>query len=100
MADQPSAPASTGNTVLDSIQNFFKNGLNLNIAGQLPLEGLLTALLNYAATYRASMSQQSRDAVDAIFVQQLQDVQYLWRKLFVDAGVLPPELPKTLTPSK
>ena len=96
MATPPTAPATTGNAIVDAL----KGSLNLNIAGQLPLEGLLVALLNYASTYRATMSQPNRDAVDAIFVQQLQDAQYVWRKLLVDAGALPQALPPTLIPSK
>ena len=57
----------------------FKLGMNL------PGELLLTAIFNYAAAVRNTMSQENRDRFDSLNIQAFEDCRRLWIKL----GVIP-----------
>lgn len=63
-------------------------GLKLNITGTLPGEALITAILGYASQVRATMDPALVKRLDAITVQQIEDVQALWRSIWVKLGVV------------
>jgi hypothetical protein len=63
-------------------------GLSLNITGTLPGEALLEELTKYAGIVRNTMAPALRDRLDAILVQQAEDLQKVWRGMFVRAGIL------------
>ncbi len=64
------------------------NGLKLNITGSLPGEAVITAIIGYATAVRATMDPALTKRLDAITVQQLEDVQGLWRSIWVHLGVI------------
>lgn len=64
------------------------NGLKLNIQGTLPGETLIVALIGYATMVRSTMDKALMDRLDAITVQQIEDVQGLWRSIWVHLGVV------------
>ena len=64
------------------------NGIKLNISGTLPGEALITALIAYATAVRATMDPALVKRLDAITVQQIEDVQGLWRSIWVKLGVV------------
>ena len=61
---------------------------DLKISGQLPGETALLAVLNFATAFRATMDPAVRDRWDKILVEQAEDLQKVWRKMWVDWGVL------------
>lgn len=63
-------------------------GLNLKISGTLPGEQLLVAAFEYAGTVRGSMDPALQKRLDAIVVQQLEDVQALWRGIWIHLGLV------------
>ncbi len=58
--------------------------IKLALAGSIPGEQIVVALLNYATAYRQTMSQEHRDAFD----QLLLDAIRRWNQFWIDAGVL------------
>ncbi len=64
------------------------NSLKLNVSGTLPGEAMFTALLNYVALRTATMDPDLRKRLDAILVQQAEDLQHIWRSIWVKLGVL------------
>ena len=64
-------------------------GLNIKIGGTLPGEQVLAAYFYYAAAVRETMSQANRDRQDALANEISEDVYYVWREIWVAAGVLP-----------
>lgn len=63
-------------------------GIKLNISGTLPGEALITALIAYATDVRATMDPALVKRLDAITVQQIEDVQALWRSIWIKLGVV------------
>jgi hypothetical protein len=55
----------------------------------LPGETVIAALINYAATVRSTMDPALMKRLDAVIVQQVEDLQQVWRKAWVKAGVIP-----------
>ncbi len=66
-------------------------GLTLNVSGTLPGEALLVELVKFAELKETRMDPALVKRLDAILVQQAEDLQKLWRGLFVKAGILPAE---------
>ncbi len=66
-------------------------GLTLNVSGTLPGEALLVELVKFAELGMQRMDPALLKRLDAIVVQQAEDLQKLWRGLFVKAGILPAE---------
>ncbi len=64
------------------------SSLKLNVSGTLPGEGALIALLNFAAIRTATMDPDLRKRLDTILVQQAEDLQHIWRSIWVKLGVL------------
>lgn len=76
MADNP----------ITDIINSLKGGIGVGVS--LPGEVAFTALLNFLSQARATMDPEIRKRYDTVMVQQYEDLQAIWRKLWVDAGVL------------
>jgi hypothetical protein len=55
----------------------------------IPGEMIISALLNYAASVRSSMKPELLARLDAVLVQQAEDAQRIWRKMWIDAGLIP-----------
>lgn len=66
-------------------------GIKLNITGSLPGEALMTAIMQYVTTVRANMDPALLRRWDAITIQQMEDLQSLWRGIWETIGVLPKE---------
>ena len=62
--------------------------IKLSITGNLPGEQALVAVLNFASSNRLTMNPAIRDRFDAITVQQAEDLQKLWRGIWVLSGLL------------
>ena len=62
--------------------------IKLSVTGSLPGESAFVAGLNYAASVRATMDPKISARWDAIFIQQAEDLQGLWRGMWVMAGLL------------
>jgi hypothetical protein len=77
---EPTAP-----TLTDALTT----GIKLNISGTLPGEALLTQVIAYADRVRATMDPELRTRLDKILVQQMEDLQSLWRGIWTTLGVLP-----------
>lgn len=75
-------------TIPPALSDALTNGLKLNITGTLPGEALITALIGYATEVRATMDPALMKRLDAITVQQIEDVQTLWRSIWVKLGVV------------
>ena len=65
-----------------------KQGLDIRITGTLPGEQLFAALLAYATEVRATMDPALLKRFDAVLVQQYEDLQKVWRGIWVGLGVL------------
>ncbi len=75
----------------DLLNTALSTGLKLNISGTLPGEALITALISYASEVRATMADKDpalMTRLDAVVVQQLEDLQTVWRGLWVKLGLL------------
>lgn len=75
----------------DLLATALSTGLKLNISGTLPGETLLTALIGYATTVRVTMASTDPALMvrlDAVIVQQIEDLQAVWRGLWVKLGVV------------
>lgn len=59
-----------------------------SITGSLPGEAAFVAAVNYATTVRATMDPAIAKRWDALFIQQAEDLQSLWRGLIVMTGLL------------
>lgn len=62
--------------------------LSLNISGSLPGEQLISKILDLYMETRKEMSPELRAKWDAVLVQQIEDAQSIWRKIWVALGVL------------
>lgn len=67
---------------------------DLKISGQMPLEGLATAIVNKIGEGRANMLPDTRDQFDQLQIKILKDTYYIWRNIWVKAGWLPAEEPE------
>lgn len=81
------APAPAPSALLEQALG---TGLKLNISGTLPGEQLLIAILTTYATVRAGMDPALVARWDAVTVQQIEDLQHVWRGLWQTLGVLKP----------
>ncbi len=63
---------------------------DLNINASFPGEAIIVALLNYAAERSHDMDPALRKRLDTILVEQVGDLQGVWRALWVKAGVVKP----------
>lgn len=77
-------------TLADALTKTADGGIKLNISGTLPGEAGFTALVNAWTVARGGMTDDHRNRLDAIVVQQAEDLQGLWRGLWVALGVLKP----------
>jgi hypothetical protein len=65
-----------------------RQGLDIKITGTLPGETVFAALLSYATEMRATMDPALLKRFDAVLVQQYEDLQKIWRNIWVGLGVL------------
>jgi hypothetical protein len=63
-------------------------GIKLNISGTLPGEALITAIMAYSMQVRATMDPALLKRWDAVTVQQVEDVQHVWRGIWKALGVV------------
>lgn len=56
--------------------------LTINASGQAPGEALIVAILRYAETHRATMSQENRDAYDKLTIAMMTG----WHNWWVSQG--------------
>ena len=63
-------------------------GIDLKISGTLPGETLAVAIINYAQTVRSTMDPALMKRLDTITVQQLEDLQSVWRGIWKTLGVV------------
>ena len=76
----PSAPSSVPVTPAFSL---------LNLAGgSFPGETFLAAFFNWASTVRATMDPEIRRRFDLVWVQQYEDLQGIWRGIWIAAGLI------------
>lgn len=54
----------------------------------LPGEQLIVVLIEFATKAREQMPPALRDRLDAVTVQQIEDMQALWRGLWIKLGVV------------
>ncbi len=64
------------------------DGFRLELGGAFPLEGAIQAVAEYARTRNENMDADLRRRIDQVLVQSIEDLHYVWRKLWVRAGVL------------
>ncbi len=65
-----------------------RQGLDIKITGTMPGETLMVALLQYGSTVRQTMDKDLLKRFDAVFIQQYEDLQSVWRHIWVGLGVL------------
>jgi len=88
------APAPTAPTISSIFSNpaaalaGLQTGIKLNLAGTLPGEELLAKMVEAWQTQRTTMDPDIRRRFDLILIQQWEDLQHLWRGIFVAMGVL------------
>lgn len=80
-------PSPASSPVADLIQGI-QGDLKLNISGTLPGEAVLTALISFLTVSRETMDPEVRKRFDLVLAQQTEDLQKLWRGLWVMLGVL------------
>ncbi len=90
MTPTPSPTLSPSPSLLDptALLKTLQAGLDIKITGELPGEGLMVALLTYMGTVRTTMDKGLRDRMDAVMVQQYEDLQKVWRGIWVAMGVI------------
>lgn len=66
------------------------NGVNIkfNVTGELPGENLIISIMAYATEVRKTIDPTLMARIDAITVQQMEDVQKIWRGIWVALGLL------------
>ena len=79
------APSPTPPTIADILGG---KPLNISITGSLPGEQLITAIITYASQARATMDPALLKRFDAVTVQQIEDLQSVWRSIWVALGVV------------
>lgn len=57
--------------------------IRINVTGTIPGEQIVVAVLNYAATNRATMSQENRDKWDALGIAVFEEWRAFWKKIGV-----------------
>jgi hypothetical protein len=62
--------------------------MDVNLNASFPGENLVVALLNYAAQRSHDMDPDLRKRLDAVLVQQVEDLQGVWRAAWVKLGVV------------
>jgi hypothetical protein len=62
--------------------------LKLEAGMTLPGETIIAAILAYAGRVRETMDPVLLKRLDSITVQQLEDMQAIWRELLVKAGIV------------
>ena len=62
--------------------------LKLNVTATLPGEALIVALINYATEVRKNMDTEMIKRLDTVTVQQIEDLQHVWRGLWKLVGVV------------
>ena len=62
--------------------------LKLNVTGTLPGETIIAALINYAAAREATMDPALKARLDAVLVQQVEDLQHVWRGIWHAWGIV------------
>lgn len=60
----------------------------------IPGEQIIAALLNYAASVRSTMKPELLERLDTILIQQAEDAQKIWRKLWIEAKLIDVDLNK------
>lgn len=65
--------------------------LEVKISGQLPGEAGYCKTLDFIMSRFAGMDPAIQKRWDAILIEQAEDLQRVWRKLWVDWGVLDPK---------
>lgn len=66
-----------------------EGGLELKISGTLPGETMVVKILDYLEAQRATMDPALQKRLDAITVQQIEDLQHVWRGIWQALGVVP-----------
>jgi len=79
--------AETTSTAL-SLVDAISKGIEIKVTGSLPGETVILAVLKAYISVRESMDPELRKRWDAITVQQLEDVQNVWRGIWVALGVV------------
>lgn len=89
----PAGPSSPSSLVseIEAFQKLISGGLKLDFNATFPFESTITAILNFATAHRTTMDPDLRKRFDAIFIQQLEDTQYVWRGMLVALKILPAE---------
>jgi hypothetical protein len=62
--------------------------MDVNLSATFPGESLVVALLNFAAQRAHDMDPALQKRLDAILVQQAEDLQGVWRAAWVKIGVV------------
>jgi hypothetical protein len=62
--------------------------LDLGVSATLPGEAVITALISFANTARSNMDPALRTRLDVVLVQQIEDLQRVWRSLWIRLGVV------------
>jgi hypothetical protein len=83
MATASVVPAPDLNAALKALTD-----IKLSITGSLPGEQAFVAGINYATAARTTMDPAILKRWDSIFIQQAEDLQSLWRGMWVMAGLL------------
>jgi hypothetical protein len=74
-----------------SIVDLLTKGIDIkfNVTGSLPGESIIAALIAYCSQVRATMDPALMKRLDAVTVQQIEDVQHVWRGIWQTLGVIP-----------
>jgi hypothetical protein len=90
MATTSVLPSVLPNTSLDpaKLLQTLQAGLDIKVSGELPGEAAFVALVTFAGQVRTSMDKALVARLDAVMVQQAEDLQKVWRGIWVAMGVL------------
>lgn len=62
--------------------------MDLNLNASFPGEGIVVALLNFASQRAHDMDPALLKRLDAVLVQQVEDLQGVWRATWIKLGVV------------
>lgn len=63
----------------------------IRVSGKLPGEDVIAKIIDWNMKYRDTMDPEIRKRWDAILVEQAEDLQAIWRNLWVQWGLLRPK---------
>jgi hypothetical protein len=82
-------PENNPSAGLENLVDSFQRSFRLEVGGVLPFEGAVKAVAEWAGKHRDTMDEDLQRRADLVLVQSMEDLHFIWRRIWVRAGVLP-----------